>query len=1143
MTTTTTRPAPVAPSATRAERKVGDFRRTVRLFRQFKGGSKVYVGAIALLVFESLTAIAEPYPIAYLVDFLQNAQPSLRTTLGLPAFLSSERTETFVVLTIGIVLIAAINSAADSFAEVCMARGGRAFGYNVRVAMYSHLQRLSLAYHDKKRTGDVLTRVTGDVLVLEDFIIGSVSNILGSGLVLIGTFGVLLYQSWNVALVALVVVPLLAVISTYFSRRIKAASKTQRSREGELASTAQEMLTSIRLIQSYGRGRVDLRRFSDQTAQSMRASLRTANVQAKFSFVIALAEALAICAVVWIGVFLLDRRALTIGTLVLLILLLQNMFKPARKIVSEWYKIGKVFASVERIADLLDREEGVRDEPDATAAPPLKGRLTFRRVSFSYPAEHADGSPAEERAAVLRAVDFEVSPGEIVALVGQSGAGKSTIAQLVPRLYDPTDGAVLVDGLDVRSLTLSSVRRQVSLVLQDTVLLSGTVAENIGYGVENATPERIEAAARAANAHEFIERLPDGYDTMLAERGTTLSGGQRQRLAIARAFIRETPILILDEPTTGLDAESTQQVLEALRSLMRGRTTLIISHDPELIRCADRTLVIAGGTVAERGDRGEQGERSEQGERDRRRTGRHRRQPAKERSDAGTHGYQSSELASPLRSRLPGLSFAVDPERAGQEIERRMLAGDATARLEDVRVEKLWYHPDGTCSLRYAVRLGGTDGGTDGGDRARPEHTVLARVHPDDEAAAAYLAERVGPLAALDGAGGADGAGRNGRGRFGGLWRQQGVVVPGTGLALHPFPLDPALVTLPLAVDPAVVAKALRDHLPDAHGRAKDEWTVHVVHHPREGGCVLRFDGGPRRAGGSGIPSTDSGVTVFGKVYGDGRGQITAATLQALAAPPVRATSANGDLRVPRLVGYVPDLRLLFTGVVPGEPLLRAGSWAWSAGRAEPAAHGVLDMMTAAGRLLAELHRRRVLRLRPYSRADELGALAGEADRIEPVWPDLAERARQRLALLHERARSVAESWRVLCHGDFTPAQILASAGGLALVDFDTVCRAEPALDLGRFLAHLQLAGVKAGGTEAWPLLDELSGAFLRAYAEASTPWAELDRPLLDRVALYRDASLLRTALHGCRQLKDARMKLALAMLDDTDDWTRRIRS
>jgi ABC-type multidrug transport system fused ATPase/permease subunit len=586
-----------APEKASAPQRVGmaDYRRGFALLRRFHGGRRPFVLGAFLLFVEAGAAVVEPIPIAYLIDYLQGSAQALRD-LGWPAFGWSERTETVALLIAGIILLAAVNSAADSLAEVCLARGGRVLGYNIRVAMYSHLQRLSLAYHDKRRTGDVLTRVTGDVLVVEDFVVKSLSNLLGSLLVLVGTVAVLLWREWTVALIAVVVIPLLAFVSDYFSRRIKAVSKIQRAREGELASTTQEMLTSIRLVQSYGRGSVDLERFCQQTDKSMRAAVGVATVQAQFSFVVALLEAVAISTIVWIGVLLVDRSAVSVGTLVFFILVAQNMFKPSRKIVSEWYKVGKVLSSVDRIVELLDLVPAVEDSPDAEPAPPFTGRLAFHGVTFAYHAEPGDDAPP-----VLRDVSFEVRPGEIVALVGRSGAGKSTIAQLVPRLYDPDRGAVRIDGVDVRRYTLESLRSQVSLVHQDTVLLSGTVAENVGYGIDGATQQQIERAARCANAHDFITSMSAGYDTEVGERGATLSGGQRQRIAIARAFIRQAPILVLDEPTTGLDADSTRLVVSALRTLMRGTTTIIISHDPGLVRCADRVLVVADGTVVEEG--------------------------------------------------------------------------------------------------------------------------------------------------------------------------------------------------------------------------------------------------------------------------------------------------------------------------------------------------------------------------------------------------------------------------------------------------------------------------------------------------------------------------------------------------------------
>jgi ABC-type multidrug transport system fused ATPase/permease subunit len=332
----------------------------------------------------------------------------------------------------------------------------------------------------------------------------------------------------------------------------------------------------------------------------MRASLKIATIQAQFSWVIAVLEGLTIAGVVWMSYWLVTEDVITAGDLVLFVMLISNMFKPSRKIVSEWYKVGKLLASTERIEELLEREPAVQDAPDAKEAPALTGRLRFDDVTFSYRPEHENPGESTSRT-VLHDISFSTEPGEVLALIGPSGAGKSSIAQLIPRLYDPDSGTVRLDGMDVRGFTLASLRRQVSLVLQETLLLTGTVAENIAYGIDDATAEQVQAAARLAHAHHFIEELAQGYDTVLGERGSTLSGGQRQRLAIARAFIRQAPVLVLDEPTTGLDPHSSALVIEALRSLIEGRTTIIISHDLELVRCADRVLVLDAGRIVQEG--------------------------------------------------------------------------------------------------------------------------------------------------------------------------------------------------------------------------------------------------------------------------------------------------------------------------------------------------------------------------------------------------------------------------------------------------------------------------------------------------------------------------------------------------------------
>ena len=583
----------------------------IRLLRRFvKGQGQPFVLGFLLLLAETLTALADGLPLAYVINYLTDPKknPDVQTLvqswtgLRLPAFASP------LVMTVGamaalVVIIAMLNSLTDSLSEIYLAKGGRLLGFNMRVALYSHLQKLSLSFYGKQRTGDLLTRVTGDVSAIEEFMTSSLSDIVGGILTLVGTLLFLLFYSPQMALVALILVPLLASISNYFSQRVKAASKKARAREGDLAASAQEMLTSIRVIQVYGSGSSQIEQFSKQSAKTMEASLEAAGIQARFSFTFKVIESAILALIICLGVFLNLQNLIALGTLVLLVKKIDDMFKPTKKIIKEWNTVGKIYASVERIAELMDRAPAVQDAPNALQAPRFQGFIEFKHVSFAYMPEPEDlkgGAAAQPRLA-LRDVNFSIAPGEVVALVGGSGAGKSTIVQLLPRLYDPHIGAITVDGQDLRAFTLESLRGQMSMVLQEAILFTGTVAENISYGRPNATREEIIAAAMQASAHEFIEKLPDGYDTVLSERASNLSGGQRQRIAIARAFIRNTPILILDEPTTGLDAESTELVQLALRSLMRGKATVIISHDLNLIRQADKIIAIKEGAVEQVG--------------------------------------------------------------------------------------------------------------------------------------------------------------------------------------------------------------------------------------------------------------------------------------------------------------------------------------------------------------------------------------------------------------------------------------------------------------------------------------------------------------------------------------------------------------
>src|SRR6266487_1094954 len=611
-----------------------NIRPLVGFIARFSGNSRrIFLLAALMLILESVTATLIPQVIRYVIKYVTalfeqirgstNALPlSPLRHLGLDSGINPI-VETLALVLLGTIILTMINSLCDSLAEIYLAQGGRKVGYNMRVFLYNHLQKLSLTFHNQSRTGDILTRVTSDVAAVENFIISDLSDFVGSTLTLIFFLVAMFWMAldvwmrsggWNsgegavfiLPLIAVLIIPLMALITNYFTGRIKAASKRLRSSEGELASAAQEMLASIRVVQVYGQGGYEQSLFSGQSEKAMNAALDAAANQARFSWVVSVLGAVATAAVIGVGVWLMIkiRQPLVMGVAELSAFLgyIDSMFKPTKKLIAEWNAFGKLYASLERVGDLMGLKPEVRDELGAIPAPPFHGRIEFRNVVFTYPAigsskKRKDAKPRP----TLNGLSFDIQPGQVVAVVGHTGAGKSTIAQLIPRLYDPNTGQVLIDGYDIRKFTLESLRAEMSMVLQESILFTGSIVENIAYGRPDATGIEIIEAAKDANADEFISKFPDGYYTILGERGSNLSGGQRQRIAIARAFIRDTPILILDEPTTGLDAESIDLVLQALRKLMKGKTTIIISHELSLIRDADKIIVIKEGQIEQMG--------------------------------------------------------------------------------------------------------------------------------------------------------------------------------------------------------------------------------------------------------------------------------------------------------------------------------------------------------------------------------------------------------------------------------------------------------------------------------------------------------------------------------------------------------------
>jgi ATP-binding cassette, subfamily B, bacterial len=472
---------------------------------------------------------------------------------------------------------------------------GQRFVFALRRDLFAHLQRLSLRFHDRQRTGDLITRLTSDIQALRDVVSNGSLLLVSNGCLLVGMVAMMVWLNWQFALAALSVAPLLFWTVFRYTSRIRAAARDARASDGLLASVAQETLASIRIVQGLAQEDQQSERFEVQNAGSLRAYLEGIRYQARVAPQVDFLAALGLAVVMWYGATRVLAGVLTTGDVVVFFAYVTNLYSPMKALSRLSSSFARAGVAAERIAEVMRVHSEVAEPQHARAAPRFGGRIEFRDVSFEY-------APGQQ---VLSQVSLRIEPGMTVAIVGASGAGKSTLVSLVPRLYDPATGAVCIDGEDVRQFTVQSLRDQISLVLQDSLLFSGTIRENIAFGRPDADDGEIRRAARTANAEEFILQLPEGYDTLVAERGSTLSGGQKQRIAIARAVLRDAPILILDEPTSGLDFASERTVLAALQAAAAGRTTLTIAHRLQTVRFADRIVVLERGRIVEEGGHAE----------------------------------------------------------------------------------------------------------------------------------------------------------------------------------------------------------------------------------------------------------------------------------------------------------------------------------------------------------------------------------------------------------------------------------------------------------------------------------------------------------------------------------------------------------
>jgi ATP-binding cassette, subfamily B, bacterial len=545
--------------------------------------------ALLVLLAETATSLAQPWPLALALDYVLNDNKEL------PGFWPGSLSDEALLLAGIAFLLVFITTASrglTSFRRYLLQKLGQETVFDMRKALYEKVHELGLDYHGKKRTGDTITRVTSDVKEVRSLLVDSIVEVGSSFFILLGMLVVMMWMSPQLTLLSLLTVPFLFLAVRRYRSALVERMRVVRAKEGAIASVIQEAVTGIRAVKIFGREEDELERFRTESEESLRASVDSSLIEAKFSIVLGVVGGFGTALVLYLGALQVLSGALSVGELTVFVAYLALFLSPLWALSRQANQIGKALVSGERIIELLNAEPSVKESPDARPAPAFEGRITFEDVHFAYTFEAGE---------ILKGMDFDVEAGSRVALVGLSGAGKTTVTSLIARLYDPQAGRVLIDGEDIKQFTLESLRAQITFVPQEPMLFRATVAENIGYGKPGATREEIERVAELAGADGYIRELPDGYDTLLSERGESLSGGQRQRISIARAMLRESPILILDEPQSGLDAEAASAVEDSWRALTEGRTTFVIAHELRLVRNVDQILVIESGRVEEAG--------------------------------------------------------------------------------------------------------------------------------------------------------------------------------------------------------------------------------------------------------------------------------------------------------------------------------------------------------------------------------------------------------------------------------------------------------------------------------------------------------------------------------------------------------------
>ena len=549
------------------------------------------------MLVQMVASVAAPWPLKIVLDNVvgqHKLSPRLEDMLHL-IFSGSSKMEIAAAAAIGLFIIAVVGAVASYVANYYTTSVGQWVANDLRLRTYNHLQRLSLHYYSTHDLGTLLSTITADVQTIQSFASSNTLGMFIDLLTIIAMVVVMFSLNWDFTLIAVGITPFMLLLISRFKKAVKKAQKEVRKEQSNIVAVVQQGLESMKVVKAFGRQDFEEHELSEVSKASVDAALKARRVKALLSPTVNITVAACTAFVLWRSSSLILRGAMTAGELTVFLSYLSQFFKPVKDLATMTNAIAQTAVGVDRVRAILEDTDVIPEKPGARMPQPFKGEIAFNNVVFGYTSE----------AQILKGVSFQIKAGQMVGLVGPTGSGKSTIVSLIPRFYDPGSGVVTIDGHDIRDLTVDGLRGQIAYVLQETVLFRGTVADNIAYGKGTATRDEIIAAAKLANADEFISKMPHGYDTLVGDRGDTLSGGQRQRIGIARAIIRNNPILILDEPTAALDTESEKTVMEALQNLMKGRTVITIAHRLSTIRNAHKIIVLKDGLLVEQGSHDE----------------------------------------------------------------------------------------------------------------------------------------------------------------------------------------------------------------------------------------------------------------------------------------------------------------------------------------------------------------------------------------------------------------------------------------------------------------------------------------------------------------------------------------------------------